>query len=235
MKNIPLIILCGGLGSRLREETEFKPKSMIAVGDKPIIWHIMKVYKHQGFNNFIFALGYKGEMIADYFLKNNKEKFNITAIDTGQETLTGERILKLKKYIKTDLFMVTYGDGVGNVDVNEVIKYHKKKKVIGTITGVHPTSKWGLINSDENNLIISFRQKPVLKEYVNGGFMVFNRSFLSYLRKGEMIEDAFIRLTEKKQLAVYNHDDFWHAMDTYQDMEEFNKMWKKNPKWKIWK
>ena len=235
MKNIPVIILCGGLGSRLREETEFKPKSMIAVGEKPIIWHIMKVYKHLGFNNFIFALGYKGEMIADYFSKNNKEKFNITAVDTGQETLTGERILKLRKYIKTDMFMVTYGDGVGDVDVNDLIEYHKKKNVIGTITGVHPTSKWGLINSDENNLIISFRQKPILKEYVNGGFMIFNKSFLSYLRKGEMIEDAFLRLTKKKQLAVYNHDKFWHAMDTYQDMEEFNRMWKKNPKWKIWK
>lgn len=234
MKNIPIIILCGGKGSRLREETEFKPKSMIGVGEKPIIWHIMKLYRHFGFNHFVLALGYKGEMIAEYFKNNNTDKFKIDAIDTGLETLTGERVLKLRKYIKTDLFMVTYGDGVGDVDINELIKYHKKKKVIGTITGVHPTSKWGLINSDSNNLIISFREKPILKEYVNGGFMIFDKRFFKYLRKGEMIEGGFVRLAEKKQLAVFNHDKFWHAMDTYQDMEEFNKMWKKNPKWKIW-
>lgn len=258
-KKIPVVIFCGGQGSRMKEETEFRPKPMVSLGGKPILWHIMKIYSYFGYNDFIIALGYKGDYIKDYFLnqeyfesdfhlntktgkrrlhKNTnpaKDHFNITFVDTGVETLTGERLLKIKKYIHSDYFMVTYGDGVGNVDIKSLVKFHKEKKVLGTITGVHPKSKWGLIISDSNKLIQEFRQKPQLNQYVNGGFMVFKKEFLKFLKPNEMIEVVLERLIAKKQLAVYIHDDFWSAMDTYQDVEEMNKLWIRDPKWKVWR
>lgn len=256
---MPVVIFCGGQGSRMKEETEFRPKPMVTVGGQPILWHIMKIYSHFGYNNFIIALGYKGDYIKDYFLnqeyllhdftlhtktgkkvlhkssQKNHDKFNITFVDTGQETLTGERLLRVKKYIKSDRFMVTYGDGVSNIDIKKLDGFQKKKNVIGVITGVHPKSKWGLVISDKNNIIERFQQKPQLNQYVNGGFMVFNKKVFGFIEPNEMIEVALNRLTKEKQLAVYPHDDFWSAMDTYQDVEEMNKLWKENPKWKVWK
>ncbi len=256
---MPVVIFCGGQGSRMKEETEFRPKPMVSLGGKPILWHIMKIYSHFGFNDFIIALGYKGDYIKDFFLnqqyfendfhlsthsgkrilhKNNKRKrdnFNITFVDTGLETLTGERLLKVKKYINTDRFMVTYGDGVGNVNISELIRFHEDKNTVGTITGVHPKSKWGLIISDSKGIVKEFRQKPKLNQYVNGGFMVFNKEFFKYLKPKEMVEVALERVLKEKKLAVYTHDDYWSAMDTYQDVEEMNKQWKKDPKWKIWR
>ncbi len=260
MKNssIPVVIFCGGQGSRMKEETEFRPKPMVSLGGKPILWHILKIYSHFGFNNFIIALGYKGDYIKDYFInqeyfesdfelntytgkkklykksKKSREDFNITFVDTGVDTLTGERLRKVKKYIKSDSFMVTYGDGVGNVDVLELMKFHEKRKVIGTLTGVHPKSKWGLIVSEPNGIVKEFRQKPKLNQYVNGGFMVFNKHIFKYIKPKEMIEVSLERLIKDKQLAVYIHNDYWSAMDTYQDVEEMNKQWKKDPKWKVW-
>ncbi|MDO8658723.1 MAG: sugar phosphate nucleotidyltransferase [Candidatus Levybacteria bacterium] len=255
---IPVVIFCGGQGTRMKEETEFRPKPMVTVGEKPILWHIMKVYAHYGFNKFIIALGYKGNYIKEYFLneeyfthdltintltgkknvhrksKKKHDNFSITFVDTGLETLTGERLLKVKDYIKSDKFMVTYGDGVGNVNIPELISFHDKKKTIGTITGVHPKSKWGLIVSDKNNIIEHFEQKPRLNQYVNGGFMVFDREIFKHLRAKETIEDTFDRLTKKRALAVYIHKGYWAAMDTYQDVEYLNKEWYNGPKWKIW-
>lgn len=255
---IPVVIFCGGQGTRMKEETEFRPKPMVTVGEKPILWHIMKIYSHYGFKDFIIALGYKGDYIKNYFLneeylihdfaintkngkkliyrKNGKkhDDFKITFVDTGIETLTGERLLRVKKYLKTDIFMVTYGDGVGNVNLNKLLSYFKSKKVIGVITGAHPNSKWGLIDIDSQNIVKRFIQKPILNQYVNGGFMVFKKKFLNYVKPGEMIEVSFERLAKKKQLAVYIHDDYWAAIDTYQDLEELNRQWQNNPQWKIW-
>lgn len=256
---IPVVIFCGGQGTRMKEETEFRPKPMVSLGGKPILWHIMKIYSHYGFNDFIIALGYKGDYIKNYFLnqeslihdftintkngkkiihRNNKKKhddFNITFVDTGVETLTGERLLRVKNYVKTNTFMVTYGDGVGNINIPELIAFHKKKKVVGTITGVHPKSKWGLVISDKDNIVKKFEQKPQLNQYVNGGFMVFNKEFFKYIKPRETVEMSLGNLIEKKNLAVYIHDDYWSAMDTYQDVEEMNRQWKKDPKWKIWR
>lgn len=254
------IILCGGMGTRLKEETEFKPKPMVEIGGKPILWHIMKIYAHYDYRDFILALGYKGDYIKDYFLKQkyyesdfclntkdgeisnlipnnsfNKDKFNIIFADTGLETPHGERVLKLKKYIKEDLFMVTYGDGVADIDINKLIDFHKKKGVVATVTGVHPTSRWGLVNTDENEIVREFAQKPVLYDYVNGGFMVFKKEFFAVLKEGDMIEDALSRLISQKQLALYKHEGFWYGMDTYKDFDFLNKLWEKDPKWKIWK
>jgi glucose-1-phosphate cytidylyltransferase len=256
---IPVVIFCGGQGTRMKEETEFRPKPMVSLGGKPLLWHIMKIYAHFGFNEFIIALGYKGDYIKDYFIneeyfihdvtlntftgekiihrdsQKRHDKFVITFVDTGLETLTGERLLKVAPYIQSDTFMATYGDGVGNVNIAQLIEYHTSKKVIGTITGVHPRSKWGLIVSDADNIVEKFQEKPQLNQYVNGGFMVFQKKFLSYLRPKEPIDTALDRLVLERELAVYPHNGYWGAMDTYQDLESMNKLWKKNPEWKVWR
>lgn len=234
-----VVILCGGIGYRLKEETKFKPKPMVQVGDKPILWHIMKIYSHFGFNDFIITLGYKGEYIRKYFSdKNNRENFNIDLIDTGLETLPGERILRVKNNIpKTDQnFMVTYGDGVGDIDIKKLVSFHKKQNTIGTITGVHPRSKYGLVTITKNRLVKKFIEKPVLKEWINGGFMIFKKEFFDYLGIGEMEHAGLQRLTKTNQLSLFLHEGFWHAVDTYKELEELNKMWKeRNPEWKVWK
>lgn len=256
-----VIILCGGVGTRLKEETEFKPKPMVYVGDKPIIWHIMKIYSKYGFNEFILALGYKADYIKDFFLnqkaftsdftletkkhqtkfysknKNEVDNFKITFVDTGLETLPGERILKCHKYIsKTDkYFMVTYGDGVTDLNLKELFKFHQKQKTIGTITGVHPRSKYGLVKIGKSELVKDFEEKPVLSDWVNGGYMVFNTKFFDYLKMGETEHPALVRLAKKNKLSIYKHDGFWFAVDTYKELEELNSIWNAgNPPWKTW-
>jgi len=244
-----VIILCGGMGTRLKEETEFKPKPMVIIGDKPLLWHIMKIYACYGYSDFVLALGYKGDYIKNYFrldtkegkIKNflcnnnfDKDNFNITFGETGLETPHGERVLKLKKYISDDLFMVTYGDGVANIDIGKLIEFHKKKGKIATITGVHPISRWGLIKVDNDDFITQFDQKPSLYDYINGGFMVFNKHFFDFLKSGDMIEDALARLVSRKEVSLYKHEGFWYGMDTYRDFLLLNKLWNKDPKWKIW-
>lgn len=255
------VILCGGLGYRLKEETEFKPKPMVQIGGNPILWHIMKIYAYYGFTEFIIALGYKGDYIKEYFLSQkyfaydftlhtntgftkvhrySKEKiideFKITFVDTGQETLPGERILRVKDYLQKedDDFMVTYGDGVSDINIKQLIRFHKKQKTIGTVTGVHPRSKYGLLRVDKKNVANRFIEKPVLKERVNGGFMIFQKAFLNYLRDGETEHPALQRLIKKRELSVFVHDGFWHSMDTYNDVDSLNHLWETDPKWKVW-
>jgi glucose-1-phosphate cytidylyltransferase len=142
--------------------------------------------------------------------------------------------LKLKKYITEDLFMVTYGDGIADIDINKLVEFHKSHGKIATITGVHPISRWGLINADDNNSITNFSQKPMLYDYVNGGFMVFNKEFFNFIQPGDMIEDALIKLIPQKQISLYKHEGFWYGMDTYKDYLFLNELWEKDPKWKIW-
>lgn len=256
------VILCGGIGYRLKEETEFKPKPMVFIGNKPILWHIMKIYSHYGCNDFIIALGYKGEYIKDYFLNQKYfihdftlstktgyakiyrdttdgkriDDFKITFVDTGLDTLPGERILRIKDYIpNNEDFMVTYGDGVGDIDVKELVSFHKKQKTTGTITGVYPRSKYGLVHINRWNVITEFIEKPVLRDWVNGGFMIFQYSFFDYLKKGEMEHQALKRLIKKRELSLYIHRGFWYSMDTYADVERLNSLWKEqSPPWKIW-
>ncbi len=254
-RNISTIILCGGIGTRMREETEFKPKPMVLIGGKPMLWHIMKIYSHSGYNKFILALGYKGDMIKDYFLNqraflndftlgisenkidfhnNQCDEFNITFAETGLETQTGERILKVKKYITEEEFMLTYGDGVSNIQISKLIDFHRNQKTIGTITGVHPHSKYGLVKIDEkNNLVIDFEQKPLMYDYVSGGFMIFNKKAFDYFDNGPM-ENGLMKLAKEGQLSVYKHEDFWKSMDTYREMEELNELWQKDKPWVIW-
>ncbi len=257
-----VIILCGGTGTRLKEETEFKPKPMVYVGGKPIIWHIMKIYANYGYNEFILALGYKADYIKDYFLnqkaftsdftldtkkykakyfledRSEIDSFKITFVDTGLETLPGERILRCQKYIplRDTYFMVTYGDGVSDINLADLVKFHKKQKTIGTITGVHPRSKFGMVETDKDGLVNNFSEKPVMNDWVNGGYMIFDKRFFKYLRPGEIEHPALKRLSKEKQLSLYKHDGFWYAIDTYKEYEDLNKMWsEENPPWKTWK
>jgi glucose-1-phosphate cytidylyltransferase len=256
------IILCGGLGTRLKEETEFKPKPMVYIGGKPIIWHIMKIYASYGFNEFILALGYKADYIKDFFLNqkaftsdfslNTKthqtnfymdhrkevDDFRITFVDTGLETQPGERILMCRDYIPDNdkYFMVTYGDGVTDLNIKNVLEFHKKQGTIGTITGVHPRSKYGMIKINNDNHVIKFVEKPVLTDWVNGGFMVFDRRFFEYLKPGETEHPALVKLAEEKQLSIYRHEGFWFAIDTFKEYEDLNKLWSESKKipWKVW-
>jgi len=254
-KDIPVVILCGGVGTRMKEETEFKPKPMVFIGGKPMLWHIMKIYSHYGYNKFILALGYKGEMIKNYFLEqkaflndftlnvsNNKvdfhnnhcDDFEITFAQTGEESETGERIMRVKKYIKGDEFMLTYGDGVSDIDINKLIEFHRKQNTIGTVSGVHPYSKYGLIRiNKEKNLVTNFEQKPLMFDYVSGGFMIFNKKAFDYF-DNEPMEKGLIKLAKEGQLSVYRYEGFWKAMDTYREMEELNKLWDKGRPWAVW-
>lgn len=256
------IILCGGTGTRLKEETEFKPKPMVYVGKKPILWHIMKIYAASGFNEFILALGYKADYIKDFFLnqkaftsdftlhtkdhkttfylENRKEidNFSITFVDTGIDTLPGERILRCKDYIPEGdkEFMVSYGDGVADIDIQKLVAFHKNQKTIGTITGVNPRSKFGVVQISDNNKIIGFNEKPMTSEWINGGFMVFNKAAFQYFKEGEMEHPGIRRLASEKQLSLYKHKGFWYCMDTYKEVEDLNDMWKQEqPPWKVWK
>ena len=166
------------------------------------------------------------------------DNFKITFVDTGEETLVGERILRLNDHIPSqdENFMVTYGDGVSDINIEKLVKFHKKNNTIGTVSGVHPRSKYGLFTTDEKGIVNKFVEKPVLAEWVNGGFMVFKRSFFSYLREKEFEHEAFKRLIKEKQLSLSTHDSFWYAVDTYKELEDLNKMWiAGDTPWKIWK
>lgn len=254
------IILCGGLGTRMKEETEFRPKAMVEVGGVPILWHIMRMYMYYGHNDFIIALGYKGEMIKEFFhnwrallhdfsvdtktgniqiLGGNNEHFKVTLVDTDYkdgraETLTGARILKASKYVEGDEFMVTYGDGVSDVNINEIIDFHHEHKKLGTLTGVHPQSRFGLVDMDlKTNDIVGFREKPVLKEYISGGFMVFDKKALKYFTEEEM-EKGLTTMAEQKQLCLFPHEGFWKAVDTYKELEQLNNLWNDGRPWAVW-
>ncbi|MBI5079283.1 NTP transferase domain-containing protein [Candidatus Wolfebacteria bacterium] len=261
------IILCGGQGTRMKEETEFKPKPLVFVGGKPILWHIMKIYSHHGFNDFILALGYKGDMIKDYFLNHkalsydftlntktgeiffhnddNHDDFKITFIDTGLESLTGERIRRLKNHIQEDNFMVTYGDGVADIDIKDLLDFHKKKETLATITAIKPVMRFGFLNIDHNEKKVNdFYQHKVTnynevddkddRGHINGGFMVFKRDVLDMIPENSMIESIFAPLAQKGELSAYLHPGRWKCMDTYKEVEEMNKYWENDPFWKVW-
>lgn len=249
------IILSGGTGTRMKEETEFRPKPMVSVGGVPLLWHIMRIYIYYGHNDFVLALGYKGEMIKEFFhnwkallhnfsldtstgkievLGNNGFNFKVTLVDTGVETLTGGRILRCEPYIKGDEFMVTYGDGVSDVNINKIIEFHHNHGKIGTLTGVHPQSRFGLVDSDpKTNVIVRFRQKPVLKEYISGGFMVFKREAFKHFTEPEM-EIGLTKMADMNQLCLYPHEGFWKAVDTYNELEELNRLWNTTRPWAVW-
>lgn len=261
MEKPKVVILCGGEGTRLREETEYKPKPMVTVGGLPILWHIMKTYSHYGFNDFVLCLGYKGDVIKQFFLnhelmhndvtinlgdrkldlihKNGKfEDWTITFAETGLKSMTGSRLKRIEKYIKEDNFFATYGDGLSSQNIKDELEFHRKTGKIATLTGVHPQSKFGLIKPGKDNLVETFVEKPVLYDYVNGGFYVFKKDLFDHLSTDEkcvLETEPLANLAQKKQLAMFKHEKFWYAMDTYKDYLELNKMWDdgKRP-WVCW-
>lgn len=223
-----IVILCGGLGTRLSEETKKVPKPMVKIGNLPILEHIMRIYEKHGYNEFILALGYKKEKIVNYFKKSKKR--NIKFIDTGIDSLTGKRLLKLKKFLISDEnFFLTYGDGLSNIDINKLLKYHKKNKKIATLSAVRPPARFGELTLKKNGLVDKFSEKNQINQgWINGGFFVFNRKVFNYLPKYQcMLErEPITNLTRNKQLMAFKHDGFWQCMDTLRDKVLLNKIWK---------
>ena len=231
-----VIILCGGMGTRLREETEVKPKPLVDIGGKPILWHIMKLYAHREFKNFVLCLGYKGEMIRDYFKDNKFEDGNIEFADTGEKTNTGGRIKRAEHFITEENFLMTYGDGLSTVDVHLLYSFHLKHGKIATVSCVHPYSKYGEVLLSKADAITQFVEKPILKDYINGGFHVYKREFFDYLGENDVLEHKpFTKLVNEGQMMGFRHEGFWHAMDTWRDKQDLNSLWSsEKPPWKIW-
>ena len=258
------VILCGGRGTRMKEETEFKPKPLVNIGKMPMLWHIMKIYSHYGVKEFILCLGYKGEMIREYFLRYNelindftlnlssekdkaitihgalekRDDWKITFVDTGKENMTGSRIAQIKKYIGDDEdFFLTYGDGLSDINLNELYKFHKSKGKIATLTAVKPFSYFGIIET-ENNLVKSFQEKPIIEGTINGGFFVCNKKIFNYLDKAPSCvfeQEPLKNLTKEGQLASFHHNGFWFAMDTPKHAETLNNMiGSGNTPWVVW-
>ena len=253
-----VIILCGGQGTRIRELTDLIPKPMVDVGGKPIVWHIMNSYAQFGIKDFILALGYKGEIIKNYFLNyqnlsndftinlstgvidmnqkdNSNIDWNVSLIDTGENTMTGARIKKLESYIDDEDFCVTYGDGLSNIDISSEIQFHKSHQKIATLVGVNPPSRFGGLVIGENNEITQFIEKAETsgtQGYINGGFYVFNKKVFNYLSEDEscILEKTPLEtLVKDNQLQVFKHDGFWQCMDTYREFQILNKLAKESP------
>ena len=230
------VILCGGEGTRLKELTESIPKPLVEIGGKPILWHIMKIYSYYGFNDFILCLGYKGNLIEEYFKKNKEKNWNIAFADTGLKTNTGGRIKKIEEYIDNNVFFATYGDGLANINLNELLDFHKQKNKVTTVTCVNPLSQFGIIDIDKDGLIIRFKEKPPLNQWINGGFFVFSKKIFNFINENDVLEKRpFELLAEKKEIAAYKLKDFWDCMDTFKDMQLLNNLWKENKApWKVW-
>ncbi|MCU5342947.1 sugar phosphate nucleotidyltransferase [Bacillus cereus] len=244
-----VIILCGGKGLRMQGILKDIPKPLVQVQGKPLIWHIMNWYSKFGHHEFILPLGYGGEKIKEYFmdyiwkkydfnldLKNNHyqlleepKQWNIKFIDTGIETLTGTRLKKLEKHIQDDMFLLTYGDGLATIDINELIKFHKDKGKIATLTGINKSSQYGLLQI-ENGIAVDFKEKPLLNNVINGGFFVFNKGIFDYLNDNDCMleEEPLLNLIKNKELAVYEHNDYWISVDTPKDLKDANASWNPN-------
>lgn len=257
-----VVVLCGGMGTRLREETEVRPKPMIEIGRRPILWHIMKIYGHYGFNDFVLCLGYKGDFIRQYFLNYHLHNsdltvdlskpreliqhqthgecdWKVTLADTGYDTMTAARIKRVQRYVGDgEEFMLTYGDGVSDVDIRRLLEFHRSHGRIATVTGVRPSSRWGelIVQGDE---VREFREKPQISEgFINGGFFVLNRRVFDYLDDDPTVsfERAPMQmLTADRQLMVYAHEGYWQAMDTLRDKAMLDEEWRsETPAWKVW-
>jgi len=257
-----VVILAGGLGTRISEETDIRPKPMVEIGGKPILWHIMKIYSHYGFNEFVICCGYKGYVIKEYFanyflhqtdvtfdLANNKmeihnsgsEKWRVTLVDTGINTNTAGRIKKIKQYTDNKPFMLTYGDGVCNININDLIDFHKKANKLATLTSIQLPGRFGNVDADDNGNVKSFQEKPVGDGvWINGGFFVLQPEIFDYL-DGNMDEvqwekKPLIEIAKDGQLSAYRHDGFWKCMDALRDKIELEELWSSGKaEWKVWK
>ncbi len=254
-----VVILCGGRGARLAEETEVRPKPMVEVGGKPILWHIMKLYSHHGFTDFILCLGYRGDVIRDYFLNyftmnsdvrvhlgeqriehlgafHDERQWRVLLAETGADTPTGGRVCRVARYLDGERLMVTYGDGVSDVDVRALVAFHLAQGKLATVTGVRPVTRFGELRV-QGDLVTEFREKPQLDEgWVNGGFIVMERGALAYLSEESTLErEPLERLARDGQLAVYRHEGYWRAMDTLREKRQLEEEWASGlAGWKVW-
>ena len=252
-------ILAGGLGTRLSEETILKPKPMVEIGGMPILWHIMKIYSSYGYNEFIVCLGYKGYIIKEFFhnyflhmsdveidigsneiryFNSKSENWKITLVDTGLNSMTGSRLKRIEPYLSDD-FMLTYGDGISDIDIRRLVENHKKSGHLATLTSVQPDGRYGILDI-EDDIVSKFVEKPAGdNNWINAGFFVMNKKVLSLLdktRDDEVLElDLLSKLAESGDLGVYRHYSFWKCMDTLRDKDILDSMWHNNPKWKVWK
>jgi len=231
------VILAGGLGTRIYEETKSKPKPMIKIGNKPILWHIMKIYSHYGINDFVVCCGYKSNIIKEYF-KENKIPWEVKLVDTGLKTMTGGRLKKVEKYLDNDTFCFTYGDTLNDVNIKKLIKFHQSKKKLATVTACHPPEKYGVLKL-QNEKVTEFKEKPKKEnEWVNGGFFVLEPNIFDYIKNDKTIweKDPMKKLVKMNQLVAYRHNGFYQPMDTMSDKKILDDMWKrKNASWKVWK
>ncbi len=255
-----VVILAGGRGTRISEESTIRPKPMIEIGGRPILWHIMKTYSHHGYNDFLILLGYRGydikEFFANYWLRNsdvmfdvrnnemticstNTEEWRVTLAETGEETMTGGRIKRAAKYLLDDeLFMLTYGDGVADVNISKLVQFHHSHDGMATVTAIQPAGRFGVLDIDDQGRVASFREKPNGEgSWINGGFFVCNKKVLEYLDGDETVfeREPLETISKMKQLHTFHHDGFWHCMDTLRDKINLNEMWDsgKAP-WKVW-
>ena len=234
-----VIILAGGWGSRLGTHTESVPKPMIEIGSKPVLWHIMKIYSFYGFNEFVIALGYKGDIIKEYFKNFNstENKWKIELADTGLDTMTGGRIKRIQKHID-NTFCVTYGDGLSDVNINNLISFHKEKKSIATLTAIHPPERFGVLNIS-GDYVTEFHEKHRGESsWINGGFFVFEPEIFDYLQNGDLTileRTPLETLANEQKLAAFRHNGFWYPMDTLRDKNHLEKLWSTNKAtWKVW-
>ena len=229
------VILCGGKGSRMSALTEKIPKPLVHVGERPVLWHIMKIYATQGFSDFMLCLGYRGEEIKKYFEKNNSEKWKIEFVDTGENSTKSERIKKVKSFLNEENFFLAYGDDLSNVNLKKLKEFHEQSKKIATITAVKIKSPFGVLETNEKNEITKFKEKPILDHWMNGGFMVLNRKIFDYLKFGELEKEVFEKLVEESQIQAFKHEGEWKTMNTLKDNQELNELWEqKKAFWKIW-
>ena len=255
-----VVVLCGGAGTRLREETEFRPKPMVEVGGRPILWHIMKTYAHYGFSDFVLCLGYRGNIIKEYFLNyeamNNdfticlgqksriqyhdvhtEQGFLVTLAETGANSMTGGRIARIKKYIDEDTFLLTYGDGVSDVNISRLVEFHKSHGKIATVTTVPPISRFGMIELAENSRVRTFAEKPQTEGWMSAGYFVLNRCVFDYLGGDDCIfeRQPLERLAADGQLMAFRHDGFFFAMDTFREYQHLNDLWSRGAApWRVW-
>lgn len=258
-----VVILCGGKGTRLREETEFRPKPMLPIGNRPILWHIMKIYATQGHKEFVLCLGYKGEMIKDFFRnylwitsdvtlglgrsrsvefhnRHDEEDWSVTLVDTGENTLTAGRVKRIQRYIGDDEdFFLTYGDGVGNVDVNASLAFHQKHGRVLTVTAVHPPGRFGEMGLADGAVVTEFNEKPQVEAgWINGGYFVASRKLFNYLGDSDNImleQEPMRQIVTEKQLMAYQHRGFWQPMDTLTEYTLLDRLWSEgNAPWKVW-
>lgn len=253
-----VLILAGGFGTRLSEETGLRPKPLVEIGEEPMLWHIMNIYAAHGFNEFVVLLGYKGYLIKEYFhnyflhrsdftidmkenkieyLKKQQENWKVTLLDTGIDTLTGGRVKRAQDIVGNEPFLLTYGDGVSDIDISALVKFHKSHGKLMTMTSVIPEGRFGRIKIEKDNSISEFIEKPKEENWINGGFFVCQPEVFNYLEDDRTILERapLEKLAADKELAAFKHRGFWKCMDTLLDKNDLNKMWEGKPKWKIWK